>query len=150
MKNTLVAVGAVAVAIVAAFWAINVRVAEAPGPVACTAEAKLCPDGSAVGRTGPNCEFALCPSEALCEGGECPVANGPITLEARVGEELSGLDENVTPLTVIQDSRCPVGVQCVWAGTVKLRARVVSGLGTSTPEFEIGQPITTEAETVTL
>lgn len=30
-------------------------------PVACTAEAKICPDGSAVGRTGPNCEFAPCP-----------------------------------------------------------------------------------------
>ncbi len=32
-------------------------------PVACTMEAKLCPDGSYVGRTGPNCEFAPCPSE---------------------------------------------------------------------------------------
>ncbi len=31
-------------------------------PVACTAEAKICPDGSAVGRTGPNCEFAQCPN----------------------------------------------------------------------------------------
>ena len=30
-------------------------------PVACTQEAKICPDGSAVGRTGPNCEFAECP-----------------------------------------------------------------------------------------
>lgn len=30
-------------------------------PVACTLEAKLCPDGSYVGRTGPNCEFAACP-----------------------------------------------------------------------------------------
>ena len=29
--------------------------------VACTMEAKLCPDGSAVGRSGPNCEFAACP-----------------------------------------------------------------------------------------
>ena len=28
---------------------------------ACTMEAKLCPDGSAVGRQGPNCEFAECP-----------------------------------------------------------------------------------------
>jgi hypothetical protein len=28
---------------------------------ACTTEAKICPDGSAVGRTGPNCEFAPCP-----------------------------------------------------------------------------------------
>lgn len=30
-------------------------------PVVCTMDAKLCPDGSAVGRTGPNCEFAACP-----------------------------------------------------------------------------------------
>ena len=28
---------------------------------ACTLEAKICPDGSTVGREGPNCEFAECP-----------------------------------------------------------------------------------------
>ena len=28
---------------------------------ACTLEARLCPDGSYVGRQGPNCEFAACP-----------------------------------------------------------------------------------------
>lgn len=32
-----------------------------PKSVACTMEAKICPDGSAVGRTGPNCEFTPCP-----------------------------------------------------------------------------------------
>lgn len=31
----------------------------------CTQEAKLCPDGSSVGRTGPNCEFALCPATTI-------------------------------------------------------------------------------------
>jgi hypothetical protein len=35
-----------------------------PAPVACTMEAKLCPDGTAVGRSGPNCEFAPCPGAA--------------------------------------------------------------------------------------
>lgn len=30
--------------------------------IGCTSEAKLCSDGSSVGRTGPNCEFAKCPS----------------------------------------------------------------------------------------
>lgn len=34
-----------------------------PGPVACTMEAKQCPDGSYVSRTGPNCEFAQCSSQ---------------------------------------------------------------------------------------
>lgn len=31
-------------------------------PVACTEDAKICPDGSAVGRVGPDCEFAACPA----------------------------------------------------------------------------------------
>lgn len=39
-------------------------------PVACTADAKLCPDGSSVGRSGPNCEFDACPA---------PVATPEIT-----------------------------------------------------------------------
>lgn len=34
-------------------------------PVACTMDAKMCPDGvTYVGRTAPNCEFAACPDEA--------------------------------------------------------------------------------------
>ena len=38
------------------------NVAKKPAQVACTQEAKQCPDGSYVSRTGPNCEFAACPS----------------------------------------------------------------------------------------
>lgn len=37
--------------------------------IACTQEAKQCPDGSYVGRTGPNCEFAACPSPAASSTG---------------------------------------------------------------------------------
>jgi hypothetical protein len=29
--------------------------------IVCTMEARICPDGSSVGRIGPNCEFATCP-----------------------------------------------------------------------------------------
>lgn len=46
-----------------------------PDPIACTADAKLCPDGSAVGRIGPNCEFAPCPGESFLE---CEAAGNPI------------------------------------------------------------------------
>ena len=36
--------------------------AERPqGPLACTADAKLCPDGTGLGRTGSNCTFPACP-----------------------------------------------------------------------------------------
>jgi hypothetical protein len=34
-------------------------------PTICTQEAKLCPDGSYVGRIGPKCEFAACPQIEL-------------------------------------------------------------------------------------
>jgi len=46
-------------------------------PVACTQEAKLCPDGSTVTRTGPNCEFTECPIAKLGNGQEeMPKDNG--------------------------------------------------------------------------
>ncbi len=35
-------------------------------PIACTEEAKICPDGSAVGRVPPDCEFAPCPTTVNC------------------------------------------------------------------------------------
>ncbi|HEY4518345.1 MAG TPA: hypothetical protein VJG48_01835 [Candidatus Paceibacterota bacterium] len=37
------------------------RYSAVPKPQACTMEALICPDGSSVGRTGPNCAFAPCP-----------------------------------------------------------------------------------------
>ncbi len=33
-----------------------------PKQVFCTQEAKFCPDGSSVGRSGPKCEFSPCPT----------------------------------------------------------------------------------------
>ncbi|HLD39208.1 MAG TPA: cupredoxin domain-containing protein [archaeon] len=33
-------------------------------PTACTADAMVCPDGTSVGRTGPNCEFK-CPTNSI-------------------------------------------------------------------------------------
>ncbi|MEK7066372.1 MAG: TspO/MBR family protein, partial [Patescibacteria group bacterium] len=40
-------------------WQLSIT----PKMTQCTLEAKICPDGSAVGRTGPNCEFSPCPGE---------------------------------------------------------------------------------------
>ncbi|MFZ2594096.1 MAG: hypothetical protein WAX38_04970 [Minisyncoccia bacterium] len=39
--------------------------------VACTMEAKMCPDGSSVGRSGPTCAFAECPTAPV--SGDAPV-----------------------------------------------------------------------------
>ena len=46
------------------FYYVN-NPTEFPNPAACTLEAKICPDGSSVGRVLPDCEFE-----------ECPIASG--------------------------------------------------------------------------
>ena len=51
---------AIIIAAGAAIWWFGINKSPEE-PIYCTMEAKLCPDGSAVGRTGPNCEFAACP-----------------------------------------------------------------------------------------
>ncbi len=64
--NKKIIIGGIVVIVLALFligasaysWWQNSRT---PNQIACTMEAKLCPDGSSVGRTGPNCEFAACP-----------------------------------------------------------------------------------------
>ncbi len=60
MKEYAVIIAVLILVVLGGLWAANGRIAKAPGQ-ACTMEAKLCPDGSAVARTGPNCEFAECP-----------------------------------------------------------------------------------------
>lgn len=42
---------------------------------ACTMDAKICPDGSAVGRVGPNCEFAPCPDASVSSGAVRDLSN---------------------------------------------------------------------------
>lgn len=47
---------------------IGIALQQNSQPRACTEEAKICPDGSAVGRVAPNCDFAPCPSCKCPEG----------------------------------------------------------------------------------
>lgn len=112
------------------------------GPVACTTEAKICPDGSSVGRTGPNCEFAACPAVSTTVEQESVVA----ALNQRILK--SGV--HITPLSVVEDSRCPVDVQCIQAGTVRIKAQLENGTSTQVVTMETGSPISFGNKHVTL
>ncbi len=76
MKKYVLGIVALALAIGVVLWVWHVRIAKAPvGERVCTQEARLCPDGSYVGRTGPNCEFAACPESTATSttgGGSIP------------------------------------------------------------------------------
>ena len=47
----------------------------------------------------------------------------------------------VTPLKVIEDSRCPMNARCVWAGRVVLRAKVEGGAWKRTIDLTLGEPV---------
>ena len=90
-------------------------------------------------------------TEPAPQGGDN--TNGGDTKEritTKIDQGASVLGVKVTPLEVLEDSRCPVDVQCIQAGTVRVRATLESGLGSGSQEFQLNQPITTEAEIVTL
>jgi hypothetical protein len=73
-----------------------------------------------------------------------------VRVETALGSGASALGVTVTPQGLLEDSRCPIGVQCIWAGQVRVRVQIDSGLGTAHEEFTVGRTITTEAEAVTL
>ena len=60
---------------------------------------------------------------------------------AAIGQTVTVGGPKVTPLAVLEDSRCPAGVQCVWAGRVRISARVDLGRGSETRELTQGMPV---------
>lgn len=47
----------------------------------------------------------------------------------------------MTPLKVLEDSRCPMNARCIWAGQVRLRIRVHQNAGTRNLEIISGKPL---------
>lgn len=98
-----------------------------PGqPVSCTMEARQCPDGSSVGRGGQQCQFAACPPVGVSLGEEFKVGN-----------------TTITPLTIVEDSRCPADVQCIWAGTFLAEVTITTEGTTENRQLSIGDQIST-------
>ena len=57
---------------------------------------------------------------------------------------------SVRPLVLLEDSRCPAAVQCVWAGQVRIRGEITDAMGTDLREFTLGRPVALDGGTVTL
>lgn len=76
--------------------------------IACTMEAKLCPDGSAVGRKGPSCEFAACPSgDTFADDGNIVHNNPGLKPDTwYLAYEMAGAPGLTTELLFDADSEC--------------------------------------------
>jgi hypothetical protein len=78
--------------------------------IACTQEAKLCPDGSYVGRTGPNCEFQACTSDFIKCINNTDCQNTTKRYICHNGICTNPIDNECTG---VNDKNCPTGYQCV-------------------------------------
>lgn len=119
--------------------------------VVCTMEARLCPDGSYVGRSGPKCEFTACPSIPSNPTQNPPITTPqPETITARLGQTVNLFGVQAVLAELVSDSRCAEGVQCVWAGTVEVKVRATYAGFSQDVVLTLNTPYSLGGHTVTL
>lgn len=66
-----------------------------------------------------------------------PTTSGP---SAALGQVASVNGLTVRPLEVLEDSRCPANVQCVWAGRIVVHSEISGGRWHQNRDLELGKP----------
>ena len=67
--------------------------------------------------------------------------SGPPLAYTRIGESRSLGGATITPLAIVEDSRCPAGAQCTWAGRVVVQVRIVNAGRSETRDVTQGQAL---------
>ncbi len=75
---------------------------------------------------------------------------GTKTVKTELDRSVSALGISIIPMEVTQDSRCPVDVQCVQAGTVTLRVFMKVPSGEASELLEFGKTIMVDGYEITL
>ena len=115
----------------------------------CTTEAKVCPDGSYVGKSGPMCTFAECPAFTATSTATTTSTNVSGTV-AKLGQTVTIDGISITPISITEESRCPTDVQCIQAGTVVIKAKLSSDTSISETSLKLGNAISFSNKYVTL
>lgn len=84
--------------------------------------------------------MALLPLALLLTGCVTPRVGEDGSVEARLGQTVSVNGPRITPLKVLEDSRCPMEARCIRAGDVRLQVRVRLGTGSELRELTLGKP----------
>lgn len=104
LKNKIFLLVAVAAILIVGFFLIFRSSKNNKDAVMCSADAKLCPDGSSVGRVGPACEFAACPAPIESIEQKTPTSpkpNLPVSIPLPLGTDqfvvsLTATSENIS------------------------------------------------------
>lgn len=70
-----------------------------------------------------------------------PVHSSAGIARAKLGQRVNVDGPYVTPLAVLEDSRCPMNARCVWAGRTRLTVQVDLGSRSETREIGSDKPI---------
>lgn len=62
-----------------------------------------------------------------------------LSAELRLGMTKSVPGVEITPLQILSDSRCPVDVTCIWAGTVSLKIHIKTEASESDISLDLGE-----------
>lgn len=78
---------------------------------------------------------------AGCAATAATPSRQPPSGPARLGQTVFVDGPRVTPIKVIEDSRCPMNARCIWAGRVVLRVKVQGGAWKREMDLTLGQPV---------
>jgi len=83
----------------------------------------------------------LTASALLLAGCVTAHVNADGSVDARLGQTVNVGGPRVTPLEVLEDSRCPMEARCIRAGSVRLKVRIVTGAGRAVREVASDKPL---------
>jgi len=86
------------------------------------------------------CATASAPEIPGCRKGPC----------VHIGETQGLGSLSVTPLAVLEDSRCPIEADCAWEGAFRINARLDLGHETITVELKAWEPFVINGGTLLL
>jgi len=92
----------------------------------------------------------LAPLAALAACATVPPVDTSGLSWARMGETVNVGGPTVTPLKLVEDSRCPKDVRCVWAGRVVVSATISTPTMKLTRDLTLGEPFRVADGTLTL
>lgn len=70
-----------------------------------------------------------------------PAVSSDGVIRIALGQTASVDGPRITPLKVLEDSRCPINARCIWAGRVRLQIKVTLGRGATIYEIETGKSL---------
>ena len=87
----------------------------------------------------------------------CTIVPDPVSIPpapegaaVALGQSVRVGDLSVTPLKVVEDSRCPINARCVWAGRLIVSTRIDGAGWRDTADIQLGETFGTHGRVIAL